>query len=183
MTCWLYRDTRALANKSFYTVTLNALWKKTKTRFYFSRDVLRIDQYLFICNTKNISAAASSSAWRTCSHIRRGRVVKTRDFKALRPWRRVKYLFLHVCDQNRRRLNTYMPRVATTRSRDGCGAGHSGWGGPRECLSVTSLLSVSHRTTDRAATAARDAISRLLSEGFLRRTRMTLYASAHAHRF
>lgn len=39
-----------------------------------------------------------------------------------------------------------------------------------------SPLSVSHRTTDRSATAARDAISRLLSEGFLRRTRMMLYA-------
>lgn len=118
--------------------------------------------------------APSLSAWRTHSHIRRGRVVKTRDFKALRPWRRVKYLFLHVYDQNMFGLNTYMPRVATTRSRDGCGSGHSDWSGPRECLSAPSPLSVSHRTTDRSATAARDAISRLLSEGFLRRTRMML---------
>lgn len=32
---------------------------------------------------------------------KRGRVMKTRDFTALRPWRRVKYLFSHDCEQIR----------------------------------------------------------------------------------
>ncbi len=50
--------------------------------------------------------------------------MKTRDFKALRPW--VKYLFLHVCDQNMLRLNTYMSGVRASRCRGGCGCGGAG---------------------------------------------------------
>jgi len=100
--------------------------------------------------------------------------VKTRDFKALRPWRRVKYLFLPViikimfaktltCQGSRRHDPEMVVDLATAAEA-------------ARASVCRSLLwpRVSHWATDRSDTAARDAISRLLSEGFLWRTRMML---------